>query len=216
MHVDRHSVSLLVEWSANPPADEQVLRRWLTTLVDRANEAARIEFAKAVETGTYPVNAITAKGAPQKPSEISLSIDRAPPAAILILNEVQDPDVLDPGNMVKGALKEELIRAFALWDVGALQTMMGPDGWRKGEPQPQPQPPPGDVSESPDDPEQPPDDQGQPMPEPVDTPEQDNSQKAPPETDDSAPERNWKPYLYALGGMTALGLGYWVIRRASK
>lgn len=213
MFVDRHAVKHLIGLSSQASFDEPAVRQWLQTIVDAATQPAREEFAKALSTGEYPENAITAKGAPQNPGSVSLSIDRAPRAMILLLNHASDFDVQDPGNEVTGQRRENLLRVIAEWDVAKLQTMVKNDGWaiplvmdEVDETPTEDQPDDQDWSHFPDVPL--PDDQaqeGEPisLPPPSDTPTDIPPDEA--SEGESAP-RPWKKYALWGGGLVSLVL----------
>lgn len=223
MYIDRHSLALLLEWAHPAPGDvidEQELRRWLTTLVDRATNPARVEFAKAVADGEYPLNAVRPRGGPQNPSDVSLTIDRGPPALILLVNEAMDPDLRDPGNKVTGTDKETLLRTLALWDAQRLPSMIGPEGWRIQEDQPV-EPPPESPDPQPDDSPQPPVDQPSDQPsetpsdQPGDTPSDPPGETQQP-TEQPTDNNDWnKILMYGGGALVALG-GAWLWMRARK
>jgi len=206
MYVDRHSVELLLKYSADPEPDEFELRKWLDVLVDRASVESREEFAAVVSEGDYPINAVRPQSAPE--GEVSISIDRAPPAMLLILGEAVDPDITDLRNEVPQELEASLMAALATWNRPKLQGMLDEPGWKVPEPPDQP-------------------DDTQPPKEPDQSTEQEPDQDAenpPAEPDmvdgsdvpDEEPEdelASRKKLIMGVGAVAAIGLGFWMWKR---
>lgn len=210
MYVDRHAVALLVQWAATPPSEARA-RRWLASLIDRATEPARAEFAAAVKTGNYPQNALEPRGPPMKPDEVTLTLDRAPPVAILLLNESPDPDLIDPADEITGVLQEELVRAFALWDVDSLSEMAGIDGWQERSSPPEPETQEGDSPVDNDSEEG----DNTTTDDSAGNEENAENKAPPPPADEEEGAFNWKPYAIGLGAVGVLGGLVWMVRRKS-
>lgn len=210
MYVDRHSLELLLKYSADPEPDEFELRKWLDVLVDRASVESREEFAAAVTEGDYPINAVRPPSVPD--GEVSISINRAPPALVLILGEAVDPDLTDLRNEVPKELEASLNTALATWDRPALIEMLEESGWKV----PQEPNEPGDV-QAPDVPDQ--------TPEPVPGEDADNppvepdvvdDSEAPEDPDDDEPEdelASRKKLMMGVGAVAAIGIGWWMWKR---
>lgn len=206
MYVDRHSIELLLKYSAaDATPDETELRQWLSVLVDRASSDARETFTAAVANGDYPFNAVKPHKVPQ--GEVSLAVDQAPPALLLILGEAVDPDTLDPRNTVPKDLEAPMKVALATWDRATIEQMLDPEGWSLP------------ANEPPQDQNQPPQEPGpddQVIDQGDDTPiEPDIIDDLPVEEPVEAEKTSRLKLLVAVGGVFAVGLGVWMWRRRS-
>lgn len=206
MYIDRHSVEMLLKYSADSEPDEFELRKWLDVLVDRASVESREEFAAAVTEGDYPINAVRPPSTPE--GEISLAIDRAPPALILILGEAVDPDITDLRNEVPEELEASLNTALATWDRPALVEMLEESGWKV------PQQPDKPDVQAPDVPDQTPDPApGQDADNPPVEPDVVEGSELP---DDDEPEdelASRKKLMMGVGAVAAIGIGWWMWKR---
>lgn len=213
MYVDRHSIELLLKYSApDASPDDNELRQWLTVLVDRATADAREAFTTAVANGDYPLNAVRAQTMPE--GELSLAIDRAPPALLLILGEAVDPDTLDPRNNVPQELEGPLKAVLATWDRTAIEQMLKEEGWKvpvDGPPNTPPDDAPPDLPSQDDDEVV---DQGDDTP-PID-PDIVDDQDMPEDDPVELEQSSRKKLLVTVGAVVAVGVGFWMWRRRSS
>lgn len=204
MYLDRHSLALLMAYSAaEDPHDELELRRWLSVLVDRATVQGREEFAAAVANTNYPTSAVTPVA--PAPGDVQLAIDRAPPALLLMLHEDVHPDNTDARNHVPEDIVESLKRALATWDTQWLERAATEAGWAQPpaveEPPLEPEPVPQDTTPIPLPPSPEPD--ATPEPEPVPPPSDTTSQQPTDESSDKTTFTVDRRVVY--GGAAALG-----------
>ncbi|MGB1014795.1 MAG: hypothetical protein ACPG4T_11725 [Nannocystaceae bacterium] len=212
MYVDRHSLELLLQYSSpGDTTDENELREWLSVMVDKATKQARDEFAELVTKGDYPKNAVTPSIVGN--GEVSLAIDQAPPAVILLLAESVDPDTLDKRNLVPTEMEESLTSALASWNSEMLTSMIGEDGWT----------PPPLASDDPDDAPHDPEPPVEPVPPPEDEQQGQDGQDQVAEGDESQtadgdPEDMFsrKKLILAVGSVAAVGVGVFLWRRRNR
>ncbi|MGB1015585.1 MAG: hypothetical protein ACPG4T_15725 [Nannocystaceae bacterium] len=207
---------MLLHYSTLVDVDEQELRGWLHTLMDRASTIARSEFAAAVESGEYPLNAVTPRGKP-KLGGVSLALEKAPPALLLILNEALDPDLHDPNNEVPEDAEEAVTQALMQWDPARIMVTFGDDGWRLATAS---EPPVNDSGPDPEDTPEPgpkPDDKPPPAdtPTPDDTPQDASNPTEEPTSDGWINPDNLRVAKYVGAATVAVG-GVWLWLRARK
>lgn len=213
--LNRNSLRLLIEYSSADEVDPLEVRKFLDDLSDRSSEEGRLEFQSRVQAGEYPFNAIRAEGA--HPGDVSLAIDRAPPALVLILHEVEYDDA-DPRDAVPDSIDQVLTEALARWDLPLLEQLVQPNGWAESPPeQPVQELPPVDPPSPPTPPtNEPP----TPPTDSTDSPPTDTPSPAPP---DEASSNEEAQFLFGLTkkqllvrtliASTVVGAGYFALRQ---